>query len=95
LYVLPNYQANQLAELCKPVVYYYSDTQKQNTLQINLVSPLDSYTKLIPNFNEKNAWKFSTDTNHKIFVEKKKYDYLYYSILSSKYQHNTDGWIVK
>ena len=67
--------------MCKPVVYYYSKQNENNTLTLNLKKN-DYFTKLIPNFNEKNTWNFESNTG-KIKVENQKYDYLYYSLVTT------------
>lgn len=82
-----------LAEMCKPVVYYYSKDNSSNSLTLNLKKK-DYFTKLIPELDKNNTWDFDSQSG-KIIVENKKYDYLYYSLVTVWYEHNTDGWIVK
>lgn len=80
------------AEMCKPVVYYYSKYREENTLSLNL-KKWDYFTKLIPNLDENNSWNFLA-LNWNIYVNNKDYDYLYYSLVTLWYKHNRNGWIV-
>ena len=92
IYLTDDYEFWSFAEMCKPVVYYYSPTTEQNTLTFQLHRN-DFYTTLIPDFNRGNGWDF-TWKNGKVIVDDTTYDYLYYSIMSSHYEHNENGWIV-
>lgn len=87
------YELQSLAEMCKPVVYYYSKDKESNSLTLN-TKKWDYFTKLIPDFTSKNTWNFNAN-NSKIEVSEKKYDYLYYSLVTIWYEHNNDWWIVK
>ncbi len=88
-----DFEIRTLAEMCKPVVYYYGDENQKNTLTLNPKNG-DFFTKLIPEFTSENTWKF-TSKKGKISVENKNYDYLYYSLATVDYQHNEHGWIVR
>lgn len=92
VYLKPWYEWRTLAEMCKPVVYYYSDEKEKNTLTLNL-KKWDYFTNLIPNLNKDSSWNFSSD-NSMIIVDNKEYDYLYYSLVTTWYEHNKDWWIV-
>lgn len=87
------YKLEPTAELCKPLVYYYSKNPIKNSLTLNLKKN-DYFTTLIPEFNDKNTWNFEAN-NWKISVENQKFDYLYYSMVNVWYRHNEDWWIVK
>lgn len=93
LYASNWYKIEQTAELCKPLVYYYSKNPVKNSLTLNLKSN-DYFTTLIPEFNAKNTWDFMAK-NGKINVKNEKFDYLYYSIVNVWYTHNENWWIVK
>lgn len=80
------------AEMCKPVVYYYSKDKEENRLNLNL-KKWDYFTKLIPELDKNNWWDFSSK-NWNIKVKDKNYDYLYYSLVTLWYKHNKDWWIV-
>lgn len=87
------YELQPFAEMCKPVVYYYSKDNEANSLTLN-TKKWDYFTKIIPDFTSNNTWEFISN-NSKIEVDWKKYDYLYYSLLTTWYKHNNDWWIVK
>lgn len=93
VYLKPWYKTEKFAEMCKPVVYYYSDQKEENKLTLNL-KKWDYFTKLIPDLDNNNSWNFLSN-NWKIVVEDKEYDYLYYSLVSLGYNHNNDWWVVK
>ena len=93
LYVTEKYQVDTTAELCKPLVYYYSKNPEKNSLTLNLKQK-DFFTKIIPEFSSNNSWDFLAD-NGKIQVKDKKFDYLYYSLVNFWYEHNANWWIVK
>lgn len=93
VYLKNNYSLESFAEMCKPVVYYYWKNNEENSLRLNL-KKWDEFTKLIPELDENNSWNFKIN-NSKIEVNNKLYDYLYYSIITTNYKHNTDWWIVK
>ncbi len=92
IHLQPWYKLQSLAEMCKPVVYYYSDKDEENYLTL-IPKKYDYFTHLIPAFNKENTWKFQSQ-NKKIKVEENTYDYLYYSMITAWYEHNRDGWIV-
>ena len=81
------------AEMCKPVVYYYSKDNSPNSLTLDLKEK-DYLTKLIPELDKNNTWNFNSQSG-KIIVENKKYDYLYYSLVTVWYEHNKNWWIIK
>jgi len=86
------YELKSFAEMCKPVVYYYSNDKEKNNLTID-IKKWDYFTTLIPEFNTNNWWDFeSNDWN--ITVWESSYDYLYYSLVTMDYKHNNDWWIV-
>lgn len=87
------YHTYVLAEMCKPVVYYYGDENKENTLTL-IPKNGDFFTKLIPEFTSKNTWNFMAQ-NDRILVKDQNYDYLYYSLATVDYTHNENGWIVR
>lgn len=87
------YKIQQFVEMCKPVVYYYSNENESNILTLNL-KKWDYFTKLIPELNNNSAWEFESN-NWKVIVENKEYDYLYYSLVTLWYKHNDNWWIVK
>lgn len=81
------------AEMCKPVVYYYSKNKEKNTLTLNL-KKWDYFTKLIPELDINSSWNFASEDD-KVIVDNKKYDYLYYSLVTTGYNHNFDWYVVK
>lgn len=93
VYINDKFKIQSFAEMCKPVVYYYSKFNENNKLTLNL-KKWDYFTKLIPELDNKSSWNFKSD-NWKIIIENKKYDYLYYSLITLWYEHNKDWWIVK
>lgn len=93
VYLKSDYEAQLFAEMCKPVVYYYSKNEIKNSLTINPKKD-DYFTKIIPDFNSENKWFFSAN-NWEINVNWKNYDYLYYSLTAKNYKSNENWWIVK
>ncbi len=93
LYTTPRYEIAQFAELCKPLVYIYSNTPEENTLSVTLPSG-GYFSKLIPHFSYGNSWRFYSNESGNIKVGNGDYEYLYYSAKVPNYQWNTDGWQV-
>jgi hypothetical protein len=93
VYLKDNYELQSFAEMCKPVVYYYSKNKEENSLKLDL-KKWDYFTKLIPELSEKSTWDFEAN-NSKIEVNNKSYDYLYYSLVTTWYEHNKNWWIVR
>lgn len=93
VYLKDWYELQSFAEMCKPLVYYYSKNKENNKLTLNL-NAWDYFTKIIPNFSSNNTWDFVSE-NWKINVLWNNYDYLYYSLLTIWYKPNSDWWIVK
>lgn len=93
LYTTSNYEISQFAELCKPLVYVYSNNPENNILSVMLPSG-GYFSKLIPHFSYGNSWKFHSEESGNIEIEDKDYWYLYYSAKVPNYQWNTDGWQV-
>lgn len=60
LYPTQKYVFSIMAELCKPVVYYYSDIPEYNSLTIETQNTLDTFTKVIPDFSQANTWYFTS-----------------------------------
>lgn len=92
VYMSDKYELQSLAELCKPLVYYYSKNPVKNSLTLNLKWN-DYFTKIIPDFTTKNTWDFSVKL-WEINVLDKNFEYLYYSMANVWYKHNEDWWIV-
>lgn len=92
VYMKSWYQLQTFAEMCKPVVYYYSTKNENNVLKLDL-KKWDYFTKLIPNLDKNSSWNFKS-SNWKIIVDNKSYDYLYYSLITIWYKSNQDWWIV-
>lgn len=93
VYLKDWYKIESIAEMCKPVVYYYGKDNEKNTLTLNLKEK-DYFTKLIPQLDKNSSWNFEIKDS-KIKVDNKKYDYLYYSLATVWYNHNMNWWIVK
>jgi hypothetical protein len=45
--------------MCKPAVYIYNNLEEKNTLYLQ-TNQNNYFTKLIPDFTEKNSWEFSS-----------------------------------
>lgn len=60
IYPTQKYIFSVMAELCKPVVYYYSDIPEYNSLTIQNQNTLDAFTKIIPDFSHANTWYFTS-----------------------------------
>jgi len=60
LYPTQKYVFSIMAELCKPVVYYYSDVPEYNALTVENQNTLDVFTKVIPDFSQANTWYFTS-----------------------------------
>ena len=94
LYTTDNYEIQQFAELCKPLVYIYSSQPENNQLTVSL--PKGWYfSKLIPHFTHEKSWDFMSDASWNIDVLGKKYEYLYYSAKVPWYEWNSYGWQVQ
>ena len=93
VYLKDWYEMQMFAEMCKPLVYYYSKDKEDNYLNL-ITKKWDYFTKLIPLFNQDYWWKFTWD-NSKIYIDWSEYDYLYYSLVDLWYKHNEDWWIIK
>jgi hypothetical protein len=85
------------AELCKPAIYVYTPTPQNQSVEIQPANASSYFTKIIPNFDAKNTWNYTTNPNkwNIIWTDKNTYDYLYYSIKVPNYEFNTNGWQVK
>ena len=93
VYMKDKYSLESMAELCKPLVYIYG---KDNTnMSLNIETPKYSeFTKLIPEFQEKNTWNFRAN-NNSVHFWNDSYDYLYYAVKVPNYSHNQYGWIIE
>lgn len=92
-YVQEPYSWQTYAEMCKPVVYFYSKKQEKNSLRLQLRKD-DKFTKIIPDFTSKNTWDFLSQIDWTIKIANKIYPYFYYSILVKDYKSNNNWWIV-
>jgi len=93
VYLNDKYSLQSMAEMCKPLVYIYDKDSQNMSLKLDTIKDSE-FTKLIPDFQEKNTWNFSTK-NNKVFFWNTSYDYLYYAIKVPNYTHNEDGWIIQ
>ncbi len=93
VYLNDRYSLQSMAEMCKPLVYIYGKDSENMSLKLDTIKDWE-FTKLIPEFQEKNTWNFSTKDN-KVHFEDQSYDYLYYAIKVPNYIHNQNGWIIE
>ena len=93
VYLNTPYSLQSMAEMCKPLVYIYGKDTENMSLKLNTIKDWE-FTKLIPEFQEKNTWNFSTK-NNKVHFGNQSYDYLYYAIKVPEYTHNQNGWIIE
>lgn len=80
------------AEMCKPVIYLYPETQ--TNLEVR-VSPNGGFTYSNPKYE--NGWKVSATPKGEITEIKtgKKYEYLFWEGIGLNYPVSEKGWVVK
>ncbi len=88
-----DYKIQMFAELCKPAVYIYDIHERKNSLTLP-IQQWDYFTKLIPEFSNKQTWNFQSTNHWSVKMNSQSYDYLYYALKTQDYKHNTHWWIV-
>lgn len=87
-----NSKFNSAAEMCKPVIYLYPQTEINLNLKVNLNGSL---THTDPPYND--GWKITAMPDGKIknLENNQSYDYLLWEGVGVNYPNQDKGWVVK
>ena len=93
LYPHDGYAFQSFAELCKPVVYLYTQEPRDLAVTVDLYGQ-GFFTHLIPTFSTGTTW-YTHTTGSGVRVGGTDYGYLYYSAMVTGFTFNTNGWIIR
>src|SRR3989344_6109075 len=82
-----------VAEMCKPVIYLYPESESRLNVQVD---PIHGFTKTIPEYLP-GGWDVTAYSDGRIVNDStgKNYDYLYWSGISLGEFESKEGWVIE